>query len=120
MTSAAAPPPTASLPPRLLRYVVMVIAMTVPVAVGAVLKAVASPPSRATLVGVLVFSAAALAAEFKPVPLDEQGARKVSLAFVFLMAAQILFGWQYAVIAALVATAIVECVERGLSLRTRD
>ena len=50
-------------------------------------------------------------------PLDEQGARKVSLAFVFLMAAQILFGWQYAVIAALVATAIVECVERGLSLR---
>lgn len=117
MTSAAAPPQPASLPPRLLRYVITVIAMTVPVAVGAVLKAVASPPSRATLVGVLVFSVAALAAEFKPVPLDEQGARKVSLAFVFLMALQILFGWQYAVIAALVATAIVECVERGLSLR---
>ncbi|HEY3766824.1 MAG TPA: diguanylate cyclase [Gaiellales bacterium] len=91
--------------------------MTVPVAVGAVLKAVASPPSRATLLGVLVFAGAALVAEFKPVPLDEQGARKVSLAFVFLMASQILFGWQYAVIAALIATAIVECVERGLSLR---
>jgi diguanylate cyclase (GGDEF)-like protein/putative nucleotidyltransferase with HDIG domain len=94
-----------------------VIALTVPVAVGAVLKAVASPPSRSTLAGVLVFALAALAAEFKPVPLDEQGARKVSLAFVFLMASQILFGWQYAVIAALIATAIVECVERGLSLR---
>jgi diguanylate cyclase (GGDEF)-like protein/putative nucleotidyltransferase with HDIG domain len=117
VTSAAATPPATSLPPRLLRYVITVIAMTVPVAVGAVLKAVASPPDQATLIGVLVFAAAALAAEFKPVPLDEQGARKVSLAFVFLMAAQILFGWQYAVIAALVATAIVECVERGLSLR---
>jgi diguanylate cyclase (GGDEF)-like protein/putative nucleotidyltransferase with HDIG domain len=94
-----------------------VIALTVPVAVGAVLKAASAPPDRSILAGVLVFTLAALAAEFKPVPLDEQGARKVSLAFVFLMASQILFGWQYAVIAALVATAIVEFVERGVSLR---
>ena len=91
--------------------------MTVPVAVGAVLKVAASPPGLATVAGVLVFAVAALAAEFKPVPLDEHGARKVSLAFVFLLASQILFGWQYAVIAALVATAAVEAVERGLSLR---
>ena len=117
MKSSADTNASASLPPRLLRYVTAVIALTVPVAVGAVLKAVASPPDRTTLAGVLVFAAAALAAEFKPVPLDEQGARKVSLAFVFLMAAQILFGWQYAVISALVATAIVEFVERGVSLR---
>jgi diguanylate cyclase (GGDEF)-like protein/putative nucleotidyltransferase with HDIG domain len=115
--SSAATSAPASIPPRLLRYVIAVIALTVPVAVGAVLKAAASPPDRSTLAGVLVFAAAALAAEFKPVPLDEQGARKVSLAFVFLMAAQILFGWQYAVISALVATAIVEFVERGVSLR---
>jgi diguanylate cyclase (GGDEF)-like protein/putative nucleotidyltransferase with HDIG domain len=115
--SSASTTAPASLPPRLLRYVIAVIALTVPVAVGAVLKAAASPPDRSTLAGVLVFGIAALAAEFKPVPLDEQGARKVSLAFVFLMAAQILFGWQYAVISALVATAIVEFVERGVSLR---
>jgi diguanylate cyclase (GGDEF)-like protein/putative nucleotidyltransferase with HDIG domain len=108
---------SASLPPRLLRYVTAVIALTVPVAVGAALKAAASPPDRSTLAGVLVFAGAALAAEFKPVPLDEHGARKVSLAFVFLMASQILFGWQYAVISALAATAIVEFVERGVSLR---
>jgi diguanylate cyclase (GGDEF)-like protein/putative nucleotidyltransferase with HDIG domain len=86
------------------------------VAVGAALTAAAAPPARDALGGVLVFALAALAAEFKPVPLDE-GAGKVSLAFVFLLAAQILFGWQYAVIAALLATAIVEFSERGLSLR---
>jgi diguanylate cyclase (GGDEF)-like protein/putative nucleotidyltransferase with HDIG domain len=117
VTSSAAAPPNDSLPPRLLRYVVTVIAATVPVAVGAALTVVAHPPAKDTLVGVLVFAVAALAAEFKPVPLDEQGARKVSLAFVFLLAAQILFGWQYAVIAALTATAIVEYAERGPSLR---
>jgi diguanylate cyclase (GGDEF)-like protein/putative nucleotidyltransferase with HDIG domain len=115
--SSAANNAPASLPPRLLRYVTAVIALTIPVAVGAVLNAAATPPDRSTLTGILVFAAAALTAEFKPVPLDEQGARKVSLAFVFLMAAQILFGWQYAVICALVTTAIVEFVERGVSLR---
>ena len=73
ITSAA--PPNASLPPRLLRYVVTVIAVTVPVAVGAALTAASSPPATDTLAGVLVFAIAALAAEFKPVPLDEQGAR---------------------------------------------
>ena len=115
MTSAS--PAPAALPPRLLRYVVTIIAATVPVAVGAILEVAASPPSMATIAGVLVFAVAALAAEFKPVPLDEHGARKVSLAFVFLLASQILFGWQFAVIAALLATAAVEAVERGLSLR---
>jgi diguanylate cyclase (GGDEF)-like protein/putative nucleotidyltransferase with HDIG domain len=117
VTSASASPGSTTFPPRLLRYVVAVIAVTVPVAVGAILKVADSAPGPATLVGVLVFAAAALAAEFKPVPLDEQGARKVSLAFVFLLASQILFGWQYAVIAALLATAAVEGVERGISLR---
>ena len=69
------------------------------------------------IVGVVAFSAAALAAEAKPVPLDEQGHRRVSLAFVFLLSAQVLFGWQYAVLAALIAAAAVEVVERGVSLR---
>jgi diguanylate cyclase (GGDEF)-like protein/putative nucleotidyltransferase with HDIG domain len=116
VTASSAAAPNDSLPPRLLWYIVTVIAATVPVAVGAALTAAAAPPARDALGGVLVFALAALAAEFKPVPLDE-GAGKVSLAFVFLLAAQILFGWQYAVIAALLATAIVEYSERGLSLR---
>ena len=109
--------PSHSYPPRLLRYVVAVIAVTVPVAVGAILRIASAPPPADVVIGVLAFSAAALAAEAKPVPLDEQGHRRVSLAFVFLLSAQVLFGWQYAVPAALIAAAAVEVVERGVSLR---
>ena len=79
-------------PPRLLRYVVAVISVTVPVAVGAILRIASAPPPADVIVGVVAFSAAALAAEAKPVPLDEQGHRRVSLAFVFLLSAQVLFG----------------------------
>ena len=96
---------------------VAVIAVTVPVAVGAILRIASAPPPADVVIGVLAFSAAALAAEAKPVPLDEQGHRRVSLAFVFLLSAQVLFGWQYAVPAALIAAAAVEVVERGVSLR---
>jgi diguanylate cyclase (GGDEF)-like protein/putative nucleotidyltransferase with HDIG domain len=110
--------PSPAFPPRLRRYVIAVIAATIPVSVGAVLRIVTNPPRGSVIVGVLVFALAALAAEAKPVPLDEQGNRRVSLAFVFLLAAQILFGWQYAVVAALVATATVEVLERGMPLRS--
>jgi diguanylate cyclase (GGDEF)-like protein/putative nucleotidyltransferase with HDIG domain len=116
--SDTATPPSQAFPPRLRRYVIAVIAATVPVAVGAVLRIATEPPSGRVVMGVLVFGLAALAAEAKPVPLDEQGNRRVSLAFVFLLAAQILFGWQYAVLGALVATAAVELLERGAPLRS--
>jgi hypothetical protein len=43
------------------------------------------------------------------VPLDEQGGRTVSLAFVFLLSTQFLFGWQYAVLGAIVSMVIVQC-----------
>jgi len=92
--SAAASSPSRSYPPRLLRYVLTVIAVTVPVAVGAILRIVSSPPPGDVVVGVIAFGAAALAAEAKPVPLDEAGHKRVSLAFVFLLSAQVLFGWQ--------------------------
>ncbi|HYX86496.1 MAG TPA: diguanylate cyclase [Gaiellales bacterium] len=113
----APPSPSHSYSPRLLRYATAVIAVTVPVAVGAILRIASAPPRPAVIAGVLVFAAAALAAEAKPVPLDEQGQHRVSLAFVFLLSAQVLFGWQYAVPAALVAAALVEVFERGVSLR---
>jgi diguanylate cyclase (GGDEF)-like protein/putative nucleotidyltransferase with HDIG domain len=110
--------PSRTFPPRLRRYVIAVIALTVPVTVGAVLRIATDPPSGGVLIGVVVFCLAALAAEAKPVPLDEQGNRRVSLAFVFLLAVQILFGWQYAVLGALTATAVVEALERGVIIRS--
>ena len=42
-------------PPRLLRYVTVMIAVTVPVAVGAVLQIAANPPDAGTVAGVILF-----------------------------------------------------------------
>src|SRR5262245_61109484 len=96
---------TQSRPPLRLRgFVLAVIAATVPVAVAAVVAIASSPPSRGSAVGALLFCLVALAADLKPVPLDESGERSVSLAFVFILAMQILFGWEYATLGAFVAT----------------
>ena len=63
------------------------------------------------LAGALVFTLAAIAAEFKPVPLDESGSRMVSLSFVFLLSAQLIFGWELGVLAAVIAIGVVGTVE---------
>jgi diguanylate cyclase (GGDEF)-like protein/putative nucleotidyltransferase with HDIG domain len=105
-------------PPRLLRYVTVMMAATVPVAVGAVLQIAASPPSAGTVTGVLLFFLAATAAEYKPVPLDENGGHTISLAFVFLLSTQVLFGWQYAVPSAITSMVIVQFTNRAPLLRT--
>ncbi len=89
----------------------------VPVAVAAGISVLSSPPSLEVAIGVLVFTLAAIAAEFKPVPLDEQGTRMVSLSFVFLLSTQLLFGWEWGVLAALVAIAVVGKVESAPLVR---
>src|SRR6476646_9613089 len=94
------------------------LALTTPVAVGAVLKIASAPPDAGTAVGVALFFVAALAAEYKPVPLDEQGGRTVSLAFVFLLSTQFLFGWQYAVLGAIVSMVVVQVHNRAPAVRT--
>jgi len=94
------------------------LAVTIPVAVGAVLKIASAPPDAGTAVGVALFFVAALAAEYKPVPLDEQGGRTVSLAFVFLLSTQFLFGWQYAVLGAIISMVIVQVHNRAPAVRT--
>jgi diguanylate cyclase (GGDEF)-like protein/putative nucleotidyltransferase with HDIG domain len=104
-------------PPRLLRFVTAIVAVTVPVAVEAVLHIAGTPPDAGTAVGVALFFVAALAAEYKPVPLDETGERTVSLAFVFLLSTQFLFGWEYAVLGAIISMAIVQFHDRAPWLR---
>jgi len=103
--------------PRLLRYVVAVIAAAAPVAVGALASIAASPPSRGAAAGAALFGLAAIACELKPVPLGEQGSRYVSLSFVFLLAAQLVFGWEYAVLAAMTAAAVVGLSDRAPLVR---
>jgi diguanylate cyclase (GGDEF)-like protein/putative nucleotidyltransferase with HDIG domain len=105
-------------PPRLLRYVIAIIAIALPVAVGAIVRIGLEPPDDSVVFGLVVFAVAALAAEFKPVPLDDTGERSVSLAFVFLLSAQTLFGWEYGVVAAIVAMTVSQALDRTPALRS--
>ena len=97
---------------RLHRYVTAVMAAAVPLVVVSLIAVLSSPPSLQVAAGALVFTLAAIAAEFKPVPLDERGSRMVSLSFVFLLSAQLLFGWQLGVLAAVIAIAVVGSAEK--------
>jgi diguanylate cyclase (GGDEF)-like protein len=83
------------------------------VAAAAVVTVAGAPPTAEVAVGAVAFLVAALVAELRPVPLDESGAHSVSLAFVFVLAALILFGWQYAVLSAALAMAAAQVVERN-------
>lgn len=99
-------------PLRLVRYTTAVIAASVPVVVAALMVIAGSDPTTSVLVGVLLFAAASISAELNPVPLDETASRSVSLSFIFLLASQVLFGWQYAVIAAIATMGMSQAVER--------
>src|SRR5919198_1135198 len=104
--------------PRLFGYATTVIAVAVPIVVGAVAAVVFDSPAPGTVVGVAVFFSLTLLAELKPVPLDEEHGRLVSLAFVFIVSAQILFGWEYGVLISAVALVIAQAVARTPVLRT--
>jgi diguanylate cyclase (GGDEF)-like protein len=107
-SSSAAP----TYPPRLLRYTTTVVALSVPVVVAAVIAIGRGSISPGALVGVLLFAAASICAELNPVPLDESASRSVSLSFIFLLASQVLFGWEYAVIASIATMGISQAIER--------
>jgi diguanylate cyclase (GGDEF)-like protein len=85
-------------PPRLLGFASATIVAGLPLAAGAAFVAASSPPRPAEGAGILVFFGLALLAELRPVPIDVSGGRLVSLAFVFVVAAQVLFGWQWSVL----------------------
>ena len=53
-----------------------------------------------------------------PVPLDETGDRSVSLAFVFVLSSQILFGWEYAVLTGAFSVLVPQAIERRPPLRS--
>jgi diguanylate cyclase (GGDEF)-like protein len=85
-------------PPRLFGYVIAVIAVGLPIMAGAAASlAVGERPDAEKAIGMVVFFACALAAELRPVSLDVAGKRVVSLAFIFIVSAQILFGWEVGV-----------------------
>jgi diguanylate cyclase (GGDEF)-like protein/putative nucleotidyltransferase with HDIG domain len=105
-------------PPRLYWYIGAVLGVAVPVVAGALVSVVIAPPDLPTAVGVLLFFGLVLLADMKPVPLDVENERVVSLAFVFVVASQILFGWEYAVLSAVAGVLVSQLVERRPLLRS--
>jgi diguanylate cyclase (GGDEF)-like protein len=92
--------------------------LAVPVLAAAVVGIASDPPRMGVALAVLVFLALALLAEFKPVPLEEEGLSSVSLAFVFILASLLLFGWEYGVVIAAASALGAHVVEKRASLLT--
>lgn len=105
-------------PPRLFGYAIAIIAIGLPITAGAVVRSVLAAPPLHVLVGVGVFFVLTLLAELKPVPLDEESRHVVSLAFIFVAASAILFGWQFGVVIGATAILVAQIVERTTALRT--
>jgi diguanylate cyclase (GGDEF)-like protein/putative nucleotidyltransferase with HDIG domain len=105
-------------PSRLYWYIAAVLGVAAPVVAGAVVGVALDPPDFRTAVAVLLFFGLALLADMKPVPLDVENERVVSLAFVFVVSSQILFGWEYAVLSAVLGVLISQVVERRPFVRS--
>ncbi len=103
----------AALPPRLRWYVLATIAVGVPVAAAAAFSAARSEPSGRTILGVATFFLLAILAEWRPVPIDVEGKRLVSLAFVFIISSQLLFGWQWSTLIGALGISLAMALDRS-------
>ena len=98
-------------PPRLIAFVTATIIVAVPIVAWALYTVVGSTPSVRTVAGVAVLFAMALVAEMRPVPVDVQGERLISLAFVFVVSTQMLFSVQWSVLVGTAAIAVALTIE---------
>ena len=103
-------------PIRLFAYIAVTIGLAVPAAALALTQLALRPPSVADWGGIALFLALALAADFHPVPLDEEG-NEVSLAFVFIIAVLLIYGWRVAVPIAALSVLVPELARRRPPLR---
>ena len=92
--------------------------LAIPVVAGAVVSMALDPPSTAEGLAIALFLGLALLAELKPVPLEEDDLSTVSLAFVFILAAVILFGWDAGVVVAALSALVAQLAERKPLVRT--
>src|SRR5690348_9526784 len=105
-------------PPRLFGFVIAVCAVGMPIMAWAGIRlASGGQDLDGTALGVAVFFACALLSELKPVSLDVEGKRVVSLAFIFIVSAQVLFGWELGVLVGVAAILIAQLADRVYGLR---
>ena len=105
-------------PPRLRLLIASVYALAFPVVAGAVITLATHETSLDVLLGAALFGVLAFLADLRPVPLDESTNRSVSLAFVFVLASTILFGWEYGVVIGALSVTASQLVERRPIRRT--
>jgi diguanylate cyclase (GGDEF)-like protein len=105
-------------PPRLRLLIAGALALAIPVVAGAMVNMALHPPGTAEALAVALFLGLALLAELKPVPLEEDDLSTVSVAFVFILAAVILFGWDAGVIVAAGSALVAQLAERKPLIRT--
>ncbi len=100
------------LPPRLRLYVLTAIAVSVPVVAAAVVAALRAHPSPRAIIGIGTFFCLTMLAEWWPVPIDTERKRLVSLAFVFIISSQLLFGWEWSVLIGTLGIGLAMAVQR--------
>src|SRR5262245_139370 len=106
-----------ALPPRLRRYVFAATAAGLPVFAAAAVFAGRSHPSSHLALGVCMFFVFTLLAEWRPVPIDPAGSRLVSLAFVFIIASRLIFGWEWSVLIGAAAIGVAMAGARAEPLK---
>jgi len=100
-------------PPRLLRFVLLTSAVGCPLAAGAAVLSLSSLPlGLRDTAGIAVFFVSTLLAELRPVPIDVDGKRLISLAFVFIVSSQLLFGWEWSVVLGTASIAAAQLPQR--------
>jgi diguanylate cyclase (GGDEF)-like protein len=103
-------------PPRLFAYVAGITGLAAPLLAIAGAHLASTPPSGRNWLGIGLFLALSLGADLRPVPLDEDG-NSVSLAFVFIIASRLIFGWDVGIIIAAISIAPSEILRRSAPLR---
>jgi diguanylate cyclase (GGDEF)-like protein len=104
-------------PPRLFGFVIAVSVIGIPIVAAAGFRLATSELDLHKIVGATVFFACALASELKPVSLDVEGKRVVSLAFIFIVSAQVLFGWEYGAAVGVIAILIAQLSDKVYGFR---
>src|SRR3954470_14037418 len=104
-------------PPRLFGFVIAICAIGMPIMAWAGIRLASGDFDLDTALGVAVFFACALVSELKPVSLDVEGKRVVSLAFIFIVSVQVLFGWELGVLVGVLAILIAQLADKVYGLR---
>jgi len=99
-------------PPRLVGFVLAVTTAGMALAIGAGIGLVHQHIGILELLGVAVFMGLTLLAELRPVPVDLNGTHLISVAFVFVVASQILYSWEWSVVIGAVAMAAAQLPTR--------